>query len=75
MTAPSLMTGAPHVETNERLLGWLQARADDARPWLVFHQTGTPDVLAFRDVLPLARRWAKALHDAGVGPEIGRAHV
>lgn len=60
------LVGPPALTAEPSLLGWLVEREGDERPWLLFQQATQPDVLRFGDVAPLARRWAKALADAGV---------
>ncbi len=51
----------------ETLRAALDARVNDARPWLIFQRgAGTPLTLTFADAAQLARRWAQALRSAGV---------
>lgn len=64
--ARAWVSGPEATTADARLLRWLSEREGDARPWLTFHQGATPDVLHFSDAAPLARRWAKALSEAGV---------
>jgi acyl-CoA synthetase (AMP-forming)/AMP-acid ligase II len=56
------VVGPPATTAHPSLLGWLRAHEGDERPWLVFEQA----TVRFCDAAPLARRWAKALADAGV---------
>lgn len=64
--ARAWVQGPEATAADVRLLRWLSEHEGDARPWLTFHQGATPDVLLFSDAAPLARRWAKALSEAGV---------
>ncbi|MBE2252892.1 MAG: AMP-binding protein [Myxococcus sp.] len=66
--ARAWVVGPPAASSGRAsLLDWLASGANDERPWLTFHQGIETDVLRFCDAAPLARRWAKALEDAGVG--------
>ena len=58
--------GPVATTADARLLRWLSEHEGDDRPWLTFHQGTTPDVLRFAEAAPLARKWAKALSEAGV---------
>lgn len=49
------------------LLDWLVDAETDERPWLSFHQGSEVHQFRFADAAPLARRWARALAEQGVG--------
>ncbi len=53
----------------QTLRGALAARGNDERPWLSFQRgTSSPEQLTFAAADLLARRWARVLRHAGVGP-------